>query len=111
MDTKDLNKLFAFNVRYLAKKNGLKIGDVEAALNRSPGYFSRLDHGNGNVSLDMAWLTARILKVSLDDLCTDIRLKEFRETAKELGYKLVKIESGPEVDDECDERRKNERKR
>ena len=93
----EINKLFSFNVRYLAQKKDLKIGDIEHAMGVSTGYISRLSYGTGNVSLENAYTVSRILNVSLDDLCTDIRFKELEKTAGELGYRLVKIE--PEPDD------------
>lgn len=91
-----LNELVAFNVRYVAKRKGLKIGEIEKEVGVRIGYFSRKSQTDTSTSLEVIYKTAKILDVSIDELCTDLRLKELNEVANECGYKLVPIEKGAE---------------
>ena len=91
-----LNEIICANVRYLAKKNKMKIGDVEESVNLCRGYFSQKDKDDSAMPIDRIYLIAQIFQVSMDDMCSNIALKELEENAKEFGYKLVPIEGGEE---------------
>lgn len=91
-----LNELVAFNVRYLAKQKHLKLGEIEKQVGVRIGYFSRKEKTDTSTSLEVIYNTAKILGVTIDELCTDIRLKDLEETARECGYKLVPVEKKEE---------------
>ena len=91
-----LNESICANVRYLAKKNNMKIGDIEESINLCRGYFSRKNKDDSSMPIDKIYLVAQIFQVSMDDMCSNIPLKELEENAKEFGYKLVPIEGGEE---------------
>lgn len=89
----NINQLAASNIKWLAKKQGKKLGDIEAAIGVTPGYFSRKISGNTiSIPLELAYKASKILSVSMDEICTDLRLKELEEYATACGYKLVLIE-------------------
>ena len=90
------NESICANVRYLAKKNNMKIGDVEESVNLCRGYFSRKDKDDSSMQIDKIYLVAQIFQVSMDDMCSNIPLKELEENAKEFGYRLVPIEESEE---------------
>ena len=92
-----LNEIICANVRYLAKKNKMLIGEVEESVNLCKGYFSRKDKDDSAMPIDRIYLIAQIFNVSLDDMCSNLPLIELEATAKEFGYKLVPID---EVDNE-----------
>lgn len=91
-----LNEIICANVRYLAKKSNMKIGDIEESINLCRGYFSRKDKDDSAIPIDRIYLIAQIFNVSMDDMCSNIAFKELEETAKSFGYKLVPIEGGEE---------------
>ena len=91
-----LNEIICANVRYLAKKNNMKIGDIEESINLCRGYFSRKDKDDSAIPIDRIYLIAQIFNVSMDDMCSNIPLKELEENARDFGYKLVPIEGGEE---------------
>ena len=87
-----LNEIICANVRYLAKKNKMLIGEVEESVNLCRGYFSRKNKDDSSIPIDKIYLVAQIFQVSMDDMCSNIPLRELEETAKEYGYKLVPID-------------------
>ena len=91
----DINRIVAINVYYLAKKKDMKIGDIENKLGVSTGYISRMKNSGNNIPLKTAYELARILGITMNDLCSNLRLKEMENMAKELGYRLVPIEEEP----------------
>ena len=56
-----------------------------------PGLFSRKNKDDSSMPIDKIYLIAQIFNVSMDDMCSNIALKELEENAKEFGYKLVPI--------------------
>lgn len=85
-----LNEMIVANVRYLAKLNCIKIGEIENKVGVSTGYFSRTVKRDSSMTAETLYKVSEILKVSMDDLCSDIKLWELEEMAKAYGYKLVK---------------------
>ncbi len=63
-------KRFFDNITFLVKKNGLKIGEVEAAAGVSAGYISRMskDVNNAKPGLEFAIGVAKVLGTSFDAL-------------------------------------------
>lgn len=88
-----VNEIVAYNVKYLADKNKKKIGDVERQAGVCAGYFSRIRANNSDISLKVALKTAEVLNVSIDELCSDIKLKDLQKMASECGYKLIPIDT------------------
>ena len=71
------NRLLSSNISYLAKKNNLRIGDVEKMLGISAGYISRTTkEGSGKkLSIDVVWKIARLFETSINALInTDLRV-------------------------------------
>lgn len=67
------------NIRYLAKKQKIRMQDIEMNAGLSRGYLSRLCHGTG-ISASAVWKIAKMLKVNLDDLIhKDLEKEERRE--------------------------------
>lgn len=60
------------NISFLVKKNGLKMSELEDALELSSGYISRtLNEGsNKRMSLDLAWKIAQLLNSDLNTMIT-----------------------------------------
>ena len=84
------------NFDYLIKTKGLKRGDVERSIGVCAGYFSRSKHG---VNLSIAYKLAKLLEVSLDDLCSKDfyknLLKEQLEKEKaEIEKRIMELEGG-----------------
>ncbi len=58
------------NIAYLAKKNGMRVGDLETALGISAGYISRttkLD-SKKKLSIDVVWKIAKLFEVDIKSL-------------------------------------------
>lgn len=55
------------NINYLAKKNNLRIGEIEGMLGLSAGYISRTAKENSakRLSIDVVWKIARLFEVDL----------------------------------------------
>lgn len=67
-------KLMIANVKYLVKKQGIKLGELQKAVGVSVGYFSRLEKSNSMPNLEVVMRTADILGVSMDELLySDVR--------------------------------------
>ena len=89
----DINKLFANNVSYVLGQRKIKIGDFEREMGVSVGYFSRNRHANSSnaISITLAYKIAQKLELSLDELCSDIKLSDLERSAETYGFKLVPI--------------------
>ena len=93
----NLDAIVVSNIRYLLSQKGMRIGDFEKHLNLCVGYFSRHENeevdkkkkDRGSISLALAYRISQEFGISIDELCSDIRLKELQKTAKEYGFKLV----------------------
>lgn len=71
------NSILISNINYLAKKNNMRIGDVERMLGISAGYISRTAKENSSkkLSIDVVWKIAKLFEVSLNSIInTDLRL-------------------------------------
>ena len=64
------NAVLIRNINYLAKKNGIRIGDVEKLLGISAGYISRTARENSGkkMSIDNVWRIARLFGIELGTL-------------------------------------------
>ncbi|MEA4972339.1 MAG: XRE family transcriptional regulator [Candidatus Metalachnospira sp.] len=65
------------NINYLAKKNGLRFGDLENMLNLSAGYISRTTKENSKkkLSINVVWKIAQLFEVDLKSLIeTDLEI-------------------------------------
>ena len=60
------------NIYFLAKRNGIKIGDIEARAELSAGYISRLSKEDNKtpLSLDMVLAASELFEVSVESLLT-----------------------------------------
>jgi transcriptional regulator with XRE-family HTH domain len=86
-------ELVVSNIRYLAKANKIKLGEIEKQCGVSVGYFSRKVSMDGaSIPIHVAKQAAEILDVSLDELCTNFRYDRLKQEAEELGFRLVPIE-------------------
>ena len=86
----NVNELVCLNIRYLARKKGLKIGQLESMLNVRVGYFSRKVRSDSSVNFETVYKAAQILDVSIDELCSNRFIDEISDLVSEFGYKLVK---------------------
>lgn len=71
------NSYLVSNINYLAKKNNLRIGEVEGMLRLSAGYISRTAKENSakKLSIDVVWKIARLFEVDLRTLIsTDLQI-------------------------------------
>ena len=61
------NSFLVSNINYLAKKNDLRIGDLEKLLGISAGYISRTAKENSakKLSIDVVWKTAKLFGVDI----------------------------------------------
>lgn len=87
---------FYNNVRYLAKKNKIKLKDFERELGVSQGYFSR---PSVSISLEIACKSAKLLNVTVNDLiCDDLfkneKVKQLEEEIERLNNELRVIKEG-----------------
>lgn len=73
----EFHKRLYRNIRYLAKKQKIRMQDIEMNAGLSIGYLSRLCHGTG-ISASAVWKIAKMLKVNLDDLIHKDLEKEVR---------------------------------
>ena len=64
------NSILISNINYLAKKNNLRIGDVEKMLGISTGYISRTAKENSSkkLSIDVVWKIAKLFEVNIKNL-------------------------------------------
>ena len=73
------NSFLVSNINYLAKKNNLRIGEVESMLGLSAGYISRTAKENSakKLSIDVVWKFARLFEVDLKALIsTDLQIPD-----------------------------------
>lgn len=97
----NLDSIVVSNIKYFLQQRGLQIGDFEKKLGLCVGYFSRhnknISKQNKNressISLSLAVQIAQEFGITVDDLCSDIRLKDLQKTAEEYGLKLVPLDS------------------
>lgn len=61
------NRKMVSNITYLARRNDIKIGDLENLLGISAGYISRTANENSKkrMSIDLAWKIARFFEVNI----------------------------------------------
>ena len=75
----EFHKRLYRNIRYLAKKQKIRMQDIETTAGLSSGYLSRMCHGTG-ISASAVWKIAKMLKVDLDDLMhKDLKEEEKKE--------------------------------
>ena len=73
------NRCLIGNVAYLAKKNNLRIGEIENMLGLSAGYISRTAKKNSpkKLSIDVVWKIAHLFEVDLQFLLeTDLSIPD-----------------------------------
>lgn len=73
----EFHKRLYRNIRYLAKKQKIRMQDIEMNAGLSSGYLSRMCHGT-RISASAVWKIAKMLKVDLDDLMHKDLEKEAR---------------------------------
>ena len=67
------------NVRILAKKQRIKMKDIETALGLAKGYFCRCEQNSNAMRIDTAYALANLFGVTVDELLSadlEKRLKE-----------------------------------
>ena len=64
------NSILISNIIYLAKSNGIRLGELEKMLGISTGYISRTAKENTNkrLSIDVVWKIANFFDLGIDDL-------------------------------------------
>ena len=64
------NRILISNIAFLAKSNGIRLGELEKMLGISAGYISRTAKENTGkrLSVDVVWKIARFFNVGIDDL-------------------------------------------
>lgn len=64
------NSTLISNITYLAKSNGIRLGELEKMLGVSAGYISRTAKENTNkrLSIDVIWKIANFFDLGIDDL-------------------------------------------
>lgn len=64
------NTCLVSNIGYLAKKNGLRLGELETLLGISAGYISRTAKENSNkkLSIDVVWKIAKLFGIEMRTL-------------------------------------------
>ena len=64
------NTVLINNVSYLAKKSGMRFGDLESALGLSAGYISRTAKTDSKkrMSIDVVWKIAKLFEIELSSL-------------------------------------------
>lgn len=93
-----LDAIVVSNIKYFLQQRGAKIGDFEKQLGLGVGYFSRHNKNeDGSISLALAVKIAKEFGITVDDLCSDIRLRDLQRTAAEYGLALVPLETDKEV--------------
>ncbi len=108
---------FVKNVEYLIKRKDIKIGDLENAINVSPGYISRLKNSDGYPSGDILVSLANYFDYSIDCLIfCDISiasedelliidfLKKMIEDSQEHRAKWEKLKKSSFLDEEDSQR-------
>ena len=97
MDTKEKAvRTFAKNVRYMCRKNGKSIGDVEKYAHVSLGYISRCEHSENykGMGLGTAALIAEGLGMDLSDLLNENLYLEDKIAGLEQELKMLKEQRG-----------------
>lgn len=100
---KSVTEVVCFNVKYLAKKKGIKIGDIESKLGKPIGYLARKVINKTQLTIDIVDEMAKMLGVSINDLCSDIKLKDIEEYVESCGYRLVPISGSNDNDNDNDD--------
>ena len=78
-------------MKYLLKKKGMKIGELERHLGVTPGYFSRCT-GKKKISLVLMIMVADYLNVSIEKLLDDdFEIKAIDAEIAELELKKAEI--------------------
>ena len=93
---KELTGNIVTNVRYLCNKKGIKVSDVEDAINAKHGYFMSAKNKDNSPSIEKVAITAMKLEVSIDELCfgdferneIEKEISDHEEKLKELRQKL-----------------------
>ena len=71
------NRYLISNIAFLAKKNGLRIGELEKLLGLSAGYISRTakESSAKKLSIDVVWKIGKLFEEDLQSLlCTNLRI-------------------------------------
>lgn len=71
------NRFLISNIAFLARKNNLRIGEIESMLGLSAGYISRTAKENSakKLSIDVVWKIAHLFEVDIRDLLeTDLQI-------------------------------------
>ena len=85
------------NVRYLLKKQGKKIGDLEVSIGVTKGYLSRSKYGSKQrISLPTMLMAADYVETPLQDLVSEdfakeLELEEIQKQIEELKYLKEKL--------------------
>lgn len=106
MNKVDRKKLLN-NIKYYGKLKGLKIGEIEQAVGKRLGIFSRWSNKQiETISLDVVYNVSLLLGVKIDDLINlnldkELKLQELTELQKEreiVEKKITALEK--EIEDE-----------
>lgn len=85
------------NVRYLLKKQGKKIGDLEVSIGVTKGYLSRSKYGSKQrISLPTMLMAADYVETPLQDLVSEdfakeLELEKIQKQIEELKYLKEKL--------------------
>ena len=67
------------NVRILAKKQRIKMKDIETTLGLAKGYFCRCEQNSNAMKIDTAYTLAKLFGVTVDELLSDNLEKKLKE--------------------------------
>ena len=67
------------NVRILAKKQRIKMKDIETTLGHAKGYFCRCEQNSNAMKIDTAYTLAKLFGVTVDELLSDNLEKKLKE--------------------------------
>ena len=85
-------KLAIKNIRFLLKRKGKKLGDLEDRLGVTRGYFSRCDNdSNKRISLTLMIMAADFLETPLQDLLSSDLVKKLE--LADIEIQMTELES------------------
>lgn len=93
-----ISERIAGNAKYICKRDGVRLADLEAAIGVSTGYLSRIK-GRRMLPIEIGYAIATYLNVEMDELVsTDLKLRDEIAAARArlvlLKLKMEESENG-----------------
>lgn len=91
LSNEEFNNRIVDNIRIFSKMRGIPIGNLEKAIDVSPGYISRIRSGQKCINAYLIYKVINILEIDVEELLEkrDWEYISLKEKADELGYKLI----------------------